>query len=337
MIIDRIKLAGPAAYFRARKGGGVNLAGQNARTPTLGRGKQLEISAIELLIESDSDLLDLFNPSLDPPRYLFSIRVMKEMFPALFANPFAYRVHTIAGFDDFKRGTLENGKVLDVDGIPTIVSVGTGLCKWTSPLYPMPEAINLELASWELAASRKTPEENFIYGLKLDAFNATQNLLESFHLTNPDPAQPLLIGPTGPRTFEKFSPGNISFYQMEFTADVKKDAALYEKHASITGESIGTPLLRAINLLEPVESIYNIYSLQELLGLSSNYHLFEAQGQPLKKMIVTLELSATLVHSDNENLQRDRYEFVEISVRGGNFSNFEARLVGDEVLRPAVN
>lgn len=343
MIIDRIQLAGLDAYFRDATGG-VNLAGQYARTPPLGRGKQLEISAVELLIESDDDLLDLFNLDLDarstPPgvQPLFSITVMKEMFPALFANPFAYRVHTIAGFDDFKRGTLENGKVMDVDGVPTIVSVGAELCKWTSPLYPMPEAVRLDFASWELAASRKTPEENFTYGLKLDAFHATQNLLRTFYLTNPaDPARPLRIGPTGPRSFEKFDLGNISFYQLEFTADVKKDAALYEKHTTLLGESVGTPLLRAVNLLEPVESIYNIYSLRELLSLSSEYHLFESQGQPLKKMIVTLDLSATLVHSENEDLQRGLYESVGISVSGSNFSNVEAKLVGEVLLKPAAN
>jgi hypothetical protein len=345
MIIDRTQLAGLDAYLRDNAGK-VNLAGQTARTAPLGRGKQLEISAIELLIESDSDLLDLFNLNLsrqsNPPvlEPLFSITVMKEMFPALFANPFAHRVHTIAGFDDFKRGTLENGRVLDVDGIPTIVSVGTGICKWTSPLYPMPEAIRLDHASWELAASRKTPAENFEYELYLDAFDASQQLLLTVRLTaitiqptSPSQLEQHSTNPTAPRKCENLDLKNASFYQLRFSAVVKRDASVYEKHTMLVGESIGTPLLRAINLLEPVESIYNIYSLQELLSRSSEYHLFEFQGQPLKKMLVTLDLTATLVHSDNENLQGDKYEFIEITVRNDLFSNVEGKLVGEILLR----
>ena len=149
MIIDKIQLAGLEAYFKDPNNyGQINLAGQvTSRTKPLGKGKQLEISAIELLIESDSDLTDLFNFQSNP---LFSITVMKEMFPALFADPFRHRVHNIGGFEDFKRGTLENAKAMDIDGIPTIVSMGTGICKWTSPLYPMPEPVTLNHASRSL-------------------------------------------------------------------------------------------------------------------------------------------------------------------------------------------
>jgi hypothetical protein len=92
-------------------------------------------------------------------------------------------------------------------------------------------------------------------------------------------------------------------------------------------------LLRAINLLEPVESSYNIYSLQELLSLSSNYHLFEFQGQPLTKMLATLDLSATLVHSQQQDLQTSMYEFIEIQVLSNTFSNFEAKLVSEILMK----
>ena len=124
MIIDRIQLSGLDAYFQdPNNPGQINLGGQNpltARTRTLGKGKQLEISGIELLIESSNDLTDLFNFQSSP---LFSITVMKEMFPALFANPFKHRTHTISGFEDFKRGTFENARAMDIDGVPTIVSI----------------------------------------------------------------------------------------------------------------------------------------------------------------------------------------------------------------------
>ena len=298
----------------------------------------MEISAIELLIESDSDLTDLFNFQSNP---LFSITVMKEMFPALFADPFRHRVHNIGGFEDFKRGTLENAKAMDIDGIPTIVSMGTGICKWTSPLYPMPEPVTLNHASWELAASRKTPQENFKYSLKLAKFDASRNLIQTVHITNPlNTAQPGNLDPTKPRKAENFDLKDVGFYQIEFTADVKKDTSIYEKHTTLIGESIGTPLLRAINLLEPVEPIYNVYSLQELLSLSSEYHLFEFQGQPIKKMLVTLDLSATLVHSEYEHFENNNpndpksfYEFVEIAIKSDKFSKVEAKLKADILLR----
>ncbi|HSK72860.1 MAG TPA: hypothetical protein VK892_14255 [Pyrinomonadaceae bacterium] len=331
MIIDRIQLAGKDAYFKNGADKTNLVVGATSRTASLAKGKQWEISAIELLIESTGDLTDLFNFQESP---LLSITVMKEMFPMLFADPFRHRVHTVAGFDDFKRGTIENGKVLDVEGIPTIVSVGTEDCKWKSPLYQMPEPISLAHASWELAASRKTPRENFKYSLSLEIFDANQNSIQIVSLANN-------LDPTKPRKAENLALPSAAFYQIEFTAKVLKDASIHEKHTMLVGESIGTPLLRAVNLLEPVNSIYDIHSLQELLSLSSEYHLFEFQGQPLKKMIATLDLSATLVHSENQHIENDdlydpksRFEFVEIVVKSDVFSNVEAKLVGEELVKP---
>jgi hypothetical protein len=67
-------------------------------------------------------------------------------------------------------------------------------------------------------------------------------------------------------------------------------------------------------------------------------------------MLVTLDLSATLVHSDYEkykdagdpsdpNTYNDPtsfYEFVEIKVITDQFSNLEAKLVGEVLMKPAV-
>jgi len=253
--------------------------------------------------------------------------VMKEMFPALFADPFRHRTHTISGFEDFKRGTFENARAMDIDGIPTIVSIGTDLSKWTSPLYEMPELIQINHAAWELAASRKTLPENFQYSLKLLVFDANQTLTQTVDLANN-------FDPTNPRKMENLDLQDVSFYQVEFIADVKKDASIYEKHTTLVGDSIGTPLLRAVNLLEPIESIYTVYSLQELLSLSSDYHLFEFQGQPLTKMLATLDLSATLVQSENENPSSNIYEFIEIEVVNSTFSAFEAKLVSEILTKP---
>ncbi|WP_019142905.1 hypothetical protein [Noviherbaspirillum massiliense] len=342
MIIDKTRLAGLAAYFQdPGNAGQINLANQvRSRTEPLGKGKQLDVSSIELLIESDTvDLLDLFRRQAQP---LLSITVMKEMFPSLFADPFRHRVHNIAGFEDFKRGKFKNARALDVDGIPTIVSIGTGLCKWTSPLYPMPEPMALVHAAWELAASRKTAKGNFEYSLKLDTFDGNRNLLRTVFLANPqNMGQAGNLDPTAPRKAENLGLKDVAFYQVEFTADVRKDAALYEKHSTLLSESIGTPLLRAVNLLEPVEPAHDIHSLHELLSLASAYHLFEPQGTPLRKMLVTLELSATLVHSDYERIVNNDpddagslYEFIEIDVMTNKFTNLEARLVAEVMIRP---
>jgi hypothetical protein len=343
MIIDKIQLAGPETYFKdPANPGQINLAGQvTSRTKPLGKGEQLEISAIEMLIEADGDLRDLLNFQSSP---LLSITVMKEMFPALFAEPFRHRVHNISGFEDFKRGALQNAKVMDIDGVPTIVSIGTGICKWTSPLYPVPAPVTLNHASWELAASRKTPPENFKYSLKLSTFDVGQNLIQTLYLTNfLNPAQPGDLDPTKRRNAINFDLRNVRFYQIEFSADVRRDTSLYEKHSTVIGESIGTPLLRAVNLLEAVDSIYDVYSLQELLSRSSDYHLFEFQGQPIKKMLVSLDLSATLVHSEYQTIANSDpndpnslYEFVEISVLTDKFSNIEARVIGETLVRPVV-
>jgi hypothetical protein len=220
MIIDRIQLSGLNAYFQdLNNPGQVNLSGPTpltARTMPLGKGKQLEISAIELLIESSNSLLDLFKFQSSP---LFSVTVMKEMFPTLFADPFKYRIHTIAGFDDFKRGTFENARVMDIDGIPTIVSVGTDTSRWISPLYEMPEPIPLAHAAWELAASRKTLPENFQYNLKIEIFDANQQSIQTFDLANN-------FDPTNPRKVENLNLQGVSFYRLEFTANVKKDASI---------------------------------------------------------------------------------------------------------------
>ncbi len=322
MIIDKIRFAGKDSYFQDNAGN-TNLSGTTAKTKFLGKGKQLEVSAIELLIESDNDLTDLFNLQNQP---LFSVLVVKEVFPSLFADPFQHRVHTIAGFDDFKRGKFENCKVLDIEGIPTIVSIGTKTSIWTSPMYQMPEQVSLAHASWELAASRKTPNANFKYSITLKTFDANKTEISS----TPIAAN---LDPTKLRKYENLNLQNVAFYQFIFEARVKKDAAIYEKHSVLIGESIGTPLLRAVNLLEPIESIYNIYSLQELLSLCSEYHLFEFQGQPIKKMLATLDLSAVLVQSEAEDIANDKYESIEIKVVNNNFKNFEAKLISEVLLK----
>lgn len=330
MIIDTIQVAGLDAYFRHLETDALNLASAvpvTARTRALPKGKQRQMTALHLLIEA-ADLHPLFHRPEPPDEApLFSITVMKEMFPGLFADPFRHRVHNIAGFEDFKRGVLVNGKVMDVEGIPTIVSVGTGDCTWTSPIYPMREAVALDAVSWELATSRLTPQSSFTHSLRLNVWAEGQ------------PIDPIELAvdyePNAPRLSRLAGLSGVTAYQVVFEASVTDDSYIHEKHTPLGNESIGRPLLRAVNLLEPVASVYDIYSLHELLALATDYHLFEADGQPLRKMLVTLNLSATLVFSENQKVEQNStdFEFAGLQINYDGFELFEARMEVEESIK----
>lgn len=333
MIIDTIQIASLEAYFRHPETGALSLASAvpvTARTKALTKGKQRQITALHLLIEA-ADLHPLFHRP-EPPDVapLFSITVMKEMFPGLFADPFRHRVHNIAGFEDFKRGVLVNGKVIDVEGIPTIVSVGTGGCKWTSPIYPMPEAIALDAVSWELATSRLTPQSSFTHSLRLNVWVEGQ------------PIDPIDLAvnyePNAPRLRRLAGLSSLTAYQIVFEASVTDDSYIHEKHTPLGNESIGRPLLRAVNLLEPVAPVYDFYSLHELLAVATDYHLFEADGQPLRKMLATLDLSATLVFSENQKVEGEStdFEYIELKIQSDGFSAFQARLEIEELSKISI-
>ena len=256
MIIDRIQLAGLEAYFQVPgQPGSINLGGpdpKTARTAPLGKGKQRGITAIHLLLEGD-DLLPLFNRQQTP---LLRVSVMKEMFPGLFADPYKHRVHNIAGFGDFNRGTLESCRAMDIDGIPTLVSIGTSVCKWKSMIYPMPDPVSFDAASWELATSRLTPADSFTYSLRLNYWAPNQALTAA-------PQQTILANNLDPTVARKKQPldlNGIGSYQIEFDADVKNDSYVYEKHTPIVSESMGRPLLRATNLLEPLLPPWNQFT-----------------------------------------------------------------------------
>jgi hypothetical protein len=97
MITDRIQLAGLDSYFLDADPANTtptNLGGtiQAIRTRPLNKGKQLEISGIQLLIEHD-DLRPFlsfqFGSQVPPqPAPLFRVSVMKEMFTGLYADPY---------------------------------------------------------------------------------------------------------------------------------------------------------------------------------------------------------------------------------------------------------
>src|SRR5688572_24002873 len=167
MITDRIQITGIGAYLQdPANPGNINLAPVAPvviRTQPLNKGRQLEISGLQLLIDGD-DLAPFFRFQFDgsnDPAPLLQLHIMKEMFAGLFADPFRHKVHNVAGYLDFNEGTLTNGRVLDIDGVPTIVSIGKDECKWVSREYFLPDPVTIDAVAWELATSKLTPANSF--------------------------------------------------------------------------------------------------------------------------------------------------------------------------------
>ena len=146
MIIDRIPISGPGSYFYAQSDNGLGdfdsweLARPQptiSRTPPMKQGQQWQISGIHMYLQAE-DLIPLFLRQEEP---IMKISLTKEMFPGHFSDPFSNRVHTISGFVDFNKGTFENCKPLDIEGVPTLVSVGSAKCIWRSQIYILPNCL----------------------------------------------------------------------------------------------------------------------------------------------------------------------------------------------------
>lgn len=345
MITDRIPLAGLDSYFRDPATRDVNLAvsAPAVRTEPLGRGRQLEVSGIHLLIEHE-DLRPLMRFQFDgqsPPRPapLFKISVVKEMFPGLFADPYGHRVHNVAGFLDFNDGTLANGRVLEVDGIPTIVSVGRGDCTWVSREYVMPEPISVAAVAWELATSKLAPPDSFHYAITIECRGEGGAALPPIAVGNAGQ----MLKAAAPRAAAGLDGASIKSFRVSFTARVYEDSYLTERHGPVLGENLGRPLLRAVNILEPVKSVFEVHSLAELQNLCSEFRLLDTHGPEITGLTATLDLSAVLVNSANQFIQPDNvpsnpaydiydaasvYEFIELKPRADTFRTFEARRIG---------
>lgn len=341
MISDIKTLAGIDSYFK-NQDDNINLgilsadsSGINrsiAMTRALEKDKQLNISGIQLLIEHDKDLNKLMNFQLNgpgKPSPLFRISVMKEMFPGLFADPFSHRVHNIAGFLDFNEGTLTNGKVMEIDGVPTIVSTSKEECIWTSKVYEFPNPIEIDAIAWELATSKLTPPDSFHYHIKIDVLDDSGVSINEIEIGN---ASNMLKADES-RAHDGLNIFLVKKFQITFTAKVFEDSYIKESHLPSTfNEKIGRPLLRAINILEPVQSTYDIYSLTELKSICSDFHLFETPGPEIKRIMATIDLNAVIVHSVNQDEDDVKYEFLELNVLYNGFSNFEAKVTGFELI-----
>lgn len=326
MIVDTIPLSGKKAYLLSDDDE-INLGGTAptmGKTPPLGPGVVWDISSLELQIEGD-DLLPLFTRQAEP---ILSLSIVKEMFPALYQDPFTRRVHTVAGYDDFSQGHLDDFRVMDVNGIPTLVSLGTARSQWLSPRYKFAEAFDLHSVAWELATSKLTPPDGFEYSLTLHGWH------EGDDLDSPATSHTPLANQATPLSNRLWQSDNeqtelsaIRAYQLEFTAVVHHDTYLREQHVGAEGVgSLGRPLLRAINLLEKIEPAHDFYSLHELITGAFDYHYFEEENGPLKRLLARLDLSAAL--SEGES--------VSLAVHSPAFARVEARLKADVQTRSSA-
>lgn len=341
MITDRIQLAGLDSYFQhPSQPGRVDVGGLlvTMRTKPLQKGIQHRVSGIDLLIEA-SNLKRFLSFQLDNqnlPAPLFSVSVIKEMFPGLFSDPFRHRVHNIAGFVDFNEGKLTNGKVMEVDGVPTIVSTGKDLCVWKSREYELPQPISIDAIAWEFATSRKTNADAFHYKILITSKDITGNQLPPIDISN---GGQFLKADSG-RAVNGLMHSKIKNFQIEFTARVYEDAFLMERHLPGINEKMGRPLLRAINILEPVNSVFDIHSLTELKAVCSDFHLLENPGPSVKGLVATIDLGLVLVYSVNQTIApagiydpASNYEHIEVKILTKKFDRFEAKMNGEEHMK----
>lgn len=348
MIIDRIALAGISAYFtKPDSSGGLitNLAAPDtgtgavtypvvARTVPIAEGSLLRASRITLLIEGEN-LSALFAHQPSP---LLEIVVSKELFSGLYGDPYATRVHNIAGFEDLNGGTATNCRAIEVDGVATLVSHSPGACQWLSVPYELPVAVTVADVAWDLFTPRSAPRRGFSYSLELRTWTAGQStanpptdVVRLAVNRSPDTVRAAHVGPLT---------GDVAAYQLAFSAMVRDEGYLYERHTSALDPSIGSPLLQGVHLLETVASPLHFSSLREIIDRSASYEFFMASGDGRHRLLVDIPIQAILSHSRNDFIAgrgaldpKSLFEFVEVRLPAPGLKFVEAWLGCEQLLR----
>lgn len=338
MIVDQTPLTGRDAYLR--ESGETNLAlgagatERTGRSPDLGEGSFLQVGGLDLHLEG-TDLEALFplpaGPGDPDKGALLELRVRKEIFPSLYADPYRVRVHTVAGMEDFRRGTGTQVEPMELDGTTVLCSVGTGQVRWTSAVYVLPEPAALGAAAWDIPGVRTVRRGAFEYSLVLEVWRGAAPL--------DGPAEKVVlaqrVGPDQDRKAEGLTLGNtgapvtdVRAYRVTLTADVRHDAALQERYTSQPdAPSRGRPVLAAVHLLETVRSAFAFDSLHEMVGAAAATHLFDSAGTPLRRIRCRLPIVASL----------GRGEDVSLVVRSAQLTRVEARLSATRLVRPPVS
>jgi hypothetical protein len=333
MILDQITLAGLDAYLRLAGAEGVDISSfapcsqpgapsvRAGRSQPLGDGVALQVTALRVLLERDG----LFDALRRSPEPLLRVVVDKEVFPGLFADPYAHRVHRIGGFDDFGRGALDNVRVLDVGDVPTLVSTGDSeRCRYRSPIVRLPSRTSFRSAAWEIPTSKLSPREGLTYSLDLRIWPPGASPSSSGRVL----ALAKDAAPAAPRCVAALDDaGDVGMYQIELRAKVTLDTDIDERlPRGEARESIGRPLLSAVHLLEAVPSVLSFHSLQELIDGADDRLLLDEHGGPPRRLMVRLPISAILGKGESIRL--------EICGEPPPFTYLEARLEATVVSRP---
>jgi len=330
MIIDKIHISDKEAYIKNKK---IDLSKGDFvfKTERLRRGEQLNIYGIQYLLEGQ-DLSRLFQYSsgsllLDNSRPLFQFGVVKEMFPKHYDDVFESRVYNIAGYKDFEEGIFTNCKVLEVEGIPTLVSMGNKECSWESKWYKTPRPIHVRNLVWELESSKLIPENSFSH--KIELYLKVGDLS---YARNPESVQPLIIDSTDLKLNSiTVDLSNIREFKIKYSAIILKDSNFHERILPNYNVPIGRPLLRAINIIEKVESKYQINSLNELRNLSSDFEMITNLRGDILSITGVLDLSATLTHSFSP-IDNNLFEHLFLDMITDEFSYAEMKILGDKLL-----
>lgn len=328
MIIDRVRLSGLDAYLTDQ--GTVNLAtsaNRRGASRAVPDGLGIEMTGLRLILRA-SDLLALYARSEAGQGPLLTISIRKEMFPTFFADPYANRVHSIAGFEDFQRGASDKIRPMEVEGRATLVATGFGDCAWRSPVYHLPEPTRIHAAAWDLATSRLTPPDSFVYSLTLftwsDGEDPASDPPATTRLAPPGGGAASTARPDEPRHCSGLDLSKVAAYQLQLKASVRYDTYLTEYQLGMKDDtSLGRPLLRAIHLLEPVETIYAIHSLGELEARCSDFSILETES-PRRTLAAYVDLPALLM----------RNEEIALTVKAGIFTLCEARIEAELRAKP---
>jgi hypothetical protein len=322
MIVDQVILAGDRARFLSGVAGyDLSAAGAPAVIGPLPDGSALEVTGVALTLQADDVESLVTRTGAGSP--LIAVGVTKEMFRGLFKDPYAHRVFTISGFEDFRRGTGTNVQAMEYEGHATLVSRGSGTVEWMSSRYQLPEAVEFTTAAWDVAASTATHPDAFRYSLQVSLWEPGSDLT-----ANPDTVAAVAADarPDSPMHTEGVGRGNT--VQIRFAAEVLYESYIHEQHPALGQDvSLGTPLLRSVHLFEAVPPAFTLMSLLELQVRSREFLLHRGRPNAAPNTVTAvLDLPCHL----------GRGESIQIEFRPGAFTRAEAWLVATSLTRPPV-
>jgi hypothetical protein len=330
MIVDQVILAGDRARFRSTSGRDpFNLNAAGANTVPIGPmpdGAALSVSGVAVMMKARDieSLLERPNNRNEP---LIQVSVVKEMYRGLFKDPYAHRVYTIEGFEDFRRGKATNLQAMEVEGKATLVSLGNQAAQWTSGLYQLPEPVTFSAVAWDIAASQHTNPNAFHYSIQVQLWDAGTNTTDQPSNVISTSRDNRLNDLNDPRFIEETQSG--AAMRLLFSAQVKYEAAFHEQHAALAQNiSLGTPLLRSVHLLEPITPAYALMSLMELQVRAREFIVYRGDpSAPPDTVTAVIDLPCYL----------GRGEWIQIQYLPGIFSRAEAWLIATSHTRPPVS